>query len=649
MWKGNLKVVWLVLCCAMCALPLSAQGTDEAGARAFAAEFLRGKGAVAKRSAGDLKLLHAAKGGYVFAPSGGEGFVWVSGSKDKNVVAGYSLTGGMRDGTLPTVLADMMDAVPEQRALQKEPERTEPIAPLLSSVWVQEEPFNGKCPYYRYANGTLSATRCLVGCVATAVSEAIRYYAFPEVLLDTLHGWQTEHYELTDVLPGTPIDWAHILDRYDGEYTDEEAEAIQDLSLYCGMACRMNYGVGVSGSNTYKLIEPLQRVFGYRYVNYYDRSMYSPGGWDGVLRHELRRGVPLVYSGFNFQFTGHAFIIDGMDEQGLYHVRWGESDGFYDGYFDIDLLEAYESRESTSEIGSRIGLFCNQSALAFHPEPFEAYAGDTLTYRAEDVTVDAVKFRRTPDTNGWVRAEVTMTNHSKDTIRYTLLAFVSDTQEVADWADVDDVGFTAVTLYPESSTEFSLFCDFKRSGLHYFGLTGDQEHMLYMEPLRVDEGGDYALKVGGGETLHAGTHDVTLRLCVENDSENGWCRDLLTYTLYPADGLHYRAHWRLLELAPGEAMADTVSFGCLEAGTEYILRVRCPWTVVYSYRFTTPKTDGIAYVAEDDEDECRVYSLQGMSMGRVKAKECNDLLGRLPAGMYIIVPRNGKPKKVFNY
>ncbi len=641
-------VLW-VLWCAGCVCRLSAQLPDEVSARECAAAFLNGKGKVFKRSSGSLHLLHSDKGGYVFTPSDGQGFVWIGGSGGNPSVAGYSLTGDVRAVSMPSVWAEVMSVSPDVRDRRDRPERTEPVAPLLSSVWVQDAPYNGKCPYYRYADGTLSKTPCLVGCVATAVSEVIRYYAHPTALLDTLHGWKTDHYELTDVLPGTRIDWEHILDRYDYGYTATEAEAVQDLSLYCGMACRMNYGVGSSGSNISRLLTPLQRVFGYRYVNLYDRSMYSLDSWHDVLRYELRRGVPFVYSGFNFQFNGHAFVIDGMDEQGLYHVRWGESDGFYDGYFDIDLLGEFERKEELTEVGSQMGFFCNQGALAFHPEPIEAYKGDTLTYRPEDVTVDAVRFRGQPDTDGWTTASVTITNHSADTIRYTVLAFMSDTPEVESWSKVDDVGITAVNLYPESTTDFSLHCNFKRSGTHYFGLTGDQQHLLYMEPLRVEEGKGYKLQVGAEEVLRLGAHDIALRMRVENTAEEGRCGDVMAYTLYRKGNPNLMAHWRILDLAPGEEMTDTVSFGGLEAGTEYVIRVRCPWTIVCSYEFSTLASDGVGHVTDGEDGEADVYTLQGVRVGRIGTAGRERGMAGFPKGIYLLVPRGGKPEKVFNY
>lgn len=629
---------------------LSAQLPDEMAARILASDFFRNKTETSKRNGGDLQLLHVGRGGFIYVPADGEGFVWISGKEGEPVVVGYGWGTDVWGASLPPVLAGVMDAMPETFiSTEKKTKITEPVAPLLSSVWVQDAPFNGKCPYYRYENGALSSRPCLVGCVATATSEVMRYYAHPETLLDTLHGWKTEHYELPDVMPGTSIDWVNILDRYDNGYTDAEAEAIQDLSLFCGMACQMNYGIWASGSSIYKLIEPLQRVFGYRYVNLYDRSLYSLGGWDGVLSHELKRGVPLVYCGFNIQFSGHAFVLDGMDGHGFYHIRWGDSNGYFDGYYDIDILEITDRREESPEIGRQMGFFCNQSALAFHPDSIGMCANDTLGYKADDVTLDELTFKRKPDTNGLVTAEVKMTNHSADTIRYTLLAFVADSLEVTDWTDVDDVAITAVNLYPGETSIFDLYCDFKRSGLHYFGLTGDQVHLLYMEPLQVDEGGDYRLNVGEGETLQVGMDDVTLRLRVSNESVEGWCGDLVTYTLYPEGDTHYISHWTLLDLAPGEVMADTLHFGGLEPGTDYLLRVRCPWDVIYTYEFSTLSADCIKSVVADKHKECQLYNLQGVRLACVSSVELKHVLEKLPIGIYIVVRYDGKVEKVYNH
>jgi hypothetical protein len=45
-----------------------------------------------------------------------------------------------------------------------------------------------------------------------------------------------------------------------------------------------------------------------------------------------------MHSGYNPNSgSGHAFVIDGYDSNGLYHVNWGWG-GSYDGYFQLNNL-----------------------------------------------------------------------------------------------------------------------------------------------------------------------------------------------------------------------------------------------------------------------------------------------------------------------
>lgn len=43
-----------------------------------------------------------------------------------------------------------------------------------------------------------------------------------------------------------------------------------------------------------------------------------------------------MYSGAS-SGGGHAFVCDGADGNGLYHINWGWN-GYQDGYFDITIL-----------------------------------------------------------------------------------------------------------------------------------------------------------------------------------------------------------------------------------------------------------------------------------------------------------------------
>lgn len=58
----------------------------------------------------------------------------------------------------------------------------------------------------------------------------------------------------------------------------------------------------------------------------------------------------MVYGGISNvdgQLSGHSFVIDGYDENGLVHVNWGW-DGIGNGYYDIALLNPVVGTESMS-------------------------------------------------------------------------------------------------------------------------------------------------------------------------------------------------------------------------------------------------------------------------------------------------------------
>lgn len=637
---------WCLLVAWLWAMPVCA-GRDEAWQAALA--FWQEKAGGMKRGVASLCLWEASDDAYVFVPDGGHGFVWVGETDGQCAVLGYSLASDVVGKHLPACLEGLMKA---RVAGKGERKRTEPVEPLLTSVWHQHEPFNGMCPYYRYEDGTWGTSRCLVGCVATAASEVMRHHAWPEALLDTLHGWSTPHYELSDVLPGTRLDWEHMLDGYDEDYTEEEARAVQELSLYCGMACQMNYGLNASGSNIYKLMEPLRTVFGYGYVQLYDRSRYSPLSWQSMLEYELRRGVPLVYVGYNVQFTGHAFVLDGMDGEGYYHIRWGEG-GVFDGYFDVDVLNPYERNDRPTEVGREQGLFCNQSVLAFHPAELEPFPGDTLDYAAEDITVGRVAFRRVPDTNGWVTADVSLMNHSADTISYTLLAFTTSGPDSIDWDAVTDVGITAVTLHPGVETTVPVRCQFPQAGSFYFGITGDMVHVPYYEPIEVVAGGGYNLQVGEVEVVGLDATRAAFEVPVTNVASSGRTEALFNYHLLPAGEEKYDASWSVLEVPAGETVRDTVAFSGLCPDAAYTMQVLYPWGVVATCDIRTlPWGTGLDLVkkAGGDDEEFMLYTLQGVALGFVSKMRLAATLKALPGGIYVAVGKQtGTVKKLSNY
>ena len=67
------------------------------------------------------------------------------------------------------------------------------------------------------------------------------------------------------------------------------------------------------------------------------RQNYSDSYWNDMLRREIEAGNPVWYSGFMADYSGHAFVLDGIDDNNYYHVNWGWG-GVYDGFFTLDAL-----------------------------------------------------------------------------------------------------------------------------------------------------------------------------------------------------------------------------------------------------------------------------------------------------------------------
>lgn len=219
------------------------------------------------------------------------------------------------------------------------------VQPLISSEWGQDKPYNDQCPI-SHSTDTHSTGRSATGCVATAMSQIMKYYKYP------LHGQGTAT-TTTDV-PNTPnrkwiytvdfstatYDWDNMLDHYAGvDYSKVQGDAVALLMYHTGMAAKMQYSPDGSGAYTADAATALRDNFLYAStVRVCTRSSYDMLTWMDLVYTELNASRPILYTG-NDAATGygHAFVIDGYQSDGLVHVNWGW-EGTDDGYFDISLL-----------------------------------------------------------------------------------------------------------------------------------------------------------------------------------------------------------------------------------------------------------------------------------------------------------------------
>ncbi len=632
---------------------LDAGPRSRAEAAAIARAFWKHSGDARRAPAADVAARLVASGEgeyYLFAPATAEGFVLVSGDDRLPEVLAYGHTGRWETETMPDAVRELLAGYARQVRSEKAPVTSRTTAravlPLLTSMRHQEAPYNGLCPYYTYADGTVSAERTLVGCVATAVEQIMSYYRYPQMLADTLHGWTTPHYALEDVMPGTRIDWPHILSRYDeGAYSPEQARAVQELSLYCGMGCEMNYGVSASGANLSDYLRTLKRVFSYEYVRFHGRSLYTPSAWTRLIRHELEEGRPVAYAGFNVELSGHAFVVDGVDGEGFYHVNWGYG-GDYDGWFDLDVLNPFERLEDPTEAGRSSGFFCNQTALFMHPTPVEEFPADTLDFKAGDVTFDGVHFPRAPETNGYSPVDFLLTNHHSDTLTYTFEVLTNLPTDTAHFEQGEFVALTAATLPPGEQTTVKTYCRFRRAGTFELSVSDDDVTRPLVVPVTVTRASTSALQFEALELYKVTANGTaTFTVDIANRAVTGWSGQLVTYCLTRDDeAVDYR-HWTFLDLQAGSTQIDTVCFRALTPGERYTLRVRCPWAVVAELTtvIPTPTDFDSPKSLITPETYTAVYRFDGQMLRIFSASQtCSVALRALPAGIYLLRTADGR-------
>ena len=319
---------------------------------------------------------------YVFNRGSGAGFVVVSGDDRALPVLGYSTDGAFDADSVPENMRWWLEGYQQQiewlrnhpdAAPRQAQQLTSSVAPLLDTRWNQGAPYNNLCPAIE---GT-SSGRAWTGCVATATAQIMKYHRWPN------RGRASHSYywsggadgpiELSADFSQSQYQWDDManLYGYDGygtiysresvneewDYaTQAQQDAISQLMSDVGIALNMNYGAGGSGTGSHYVLPALRAYFDYdASMQYLVRTDYENNGgdWDALMRSELDAARPIYYSGSNSN-AGHAFVFDGYDTNGYFHINWGWG-GSSDGYFASTVLNPSDQGAGSSEGGYNSG------------------------------------------------------------------------------------------------------------------------------------------------------------------------------------------------------------------------------------------------------------------------------------------------------
>ena len=349
---------------------------------------------------------------YVFNASAQDGgYVIVAGDDLAPAVLGYSDSGTFDPSDVPPAMAELLDgyaaqiqAIGRGYCAAQLPSSGAAIRPLVKACWSQNSPYNILFPFL--SNGKHAMT----GCVATAMAQVMHYYKWPSRPSQPIPAYTTK--ELSIFMPELPVvdfAWDQMQNTYQTTDTvSAAARAVATLSLYCAQSVNMNFMTGGSSASASDLPAVMSSYFGYKpSARYVLRMNYSSSTWNDMIYSELAASRPVVMRGANAG-GGHAFICDGYDGNGMFHINWGWN-GDSNGYFLLNVLNS-----DTQDLGfvsdDAYGYIKNQEAVVgIEPGP-----GGTSVFEltSSDMTLDSYSGSRT-SSSGTFSAIVSGEFHNK--------------------------------------------------------------------------------------------------------------------------------------------------------------------------------------------------------------------------------------------
>ena len=661
-------------------MPVLAENRSFRQAREIAERHAAKNGAhIGQQSVKRAKVLNkqqsttSSRGYYVFPHDGNCGYTIVSGDDRMPEIVGYSTTDTYSEENMPDGMKHLMQAyeamatalangdakaercLAEKEALAADSTYRQPrVAPLLADVaWGQSEPYNNLCPMYD------GQRRTVTGCVATAMAQLMMYYKYPQTLKSDIPAYQTKSYQLDMPLvsAGERYDWDNMLPQYSGSaYTAEQANAVAKLMYHCGLSAKADHG---PSTGAWCRPNVLVKYWGYDpdVIRHLYREKFSLREWTAILDAELQASRPVYYTGCSTTSGGHAFLCDGADGNGLYHINWGWS-GWSNGYFDITILNSdYSGAESATAPADGYNQTCSM-IVGIMPDNGVADAPLIVTPLL------------TADKNEWVGCDLLTTERADANWSFRL----SIAAEFANYEKTAFDGYVGVGLKDESG----IYLPLSTSKIYLGGM--GENGSYYSEPLRFKivysfpEGRTRIYQIystDGNTWQQCGNSD---KLCYEFDATDTTLRmveDTLSASLASVDEFveGYGASFNLTASTTACSEQDVMLYvygsQTPEKPSEYAqsLYVNIPAKGHVTRRFALrPPSAGDLYVWVCDEDGRELVSAQKFEVAEsqtpmltLASKHVNTTAGDLETenaylwGYRTAVPRVNADKAVLAY
>jgi len=202
------------------------------------------------------------------------------------------------------------------------------VLPLCQSYWNQSPYYNAYCP-----GGSVT------GCVATAMAQILKYWAYPSVGLNSNCYDEAPYGSLCATFDTSNYIWSAMQNTALGDSNNQVAKLMYD----CGVSVNMDYSPTGSGAYVMGGYPSAE----YSYINYfgYDASTINTafydstqqGSWIALLENELNNNRPMQFQGFDPVNGGHSWVCDGYSALNMMHMNWGWG-GYDNGYYYVNSL-----------------------------------------------------------------------------------------------------------------------------------------------------------------------------------------------------------------------------------------------------------------------------------------------------------------------
>lgn len=347
------------------------------------------------------------------------GFVIVSADDRCCPILGYSMNGSFSYHKLPanmmawlkecaiSIQAGILANAPENKVAQRQwdellrpSQEATPLNPksddyLLTSTWEQGSGYNNYCPL-------MNGQHVVVGCVATAMAQIIRYYGKPsrgfgrKSYMHSVYGILAVDFDTTD------YDYSLMPDKIRRSTPANQRDMVSRLCYHCGIVVNMEYQhtghTSGSGAHTSSVPEALT-YFGYTDAQHYSRSNINNDSlWAAMIRNEIDNRRPIEYSGYDNE-GGHAFVLDGYNSSNQYHFNWGWG-GYADGFYSLTTMVGF--------------VFNHEMVINIHPSGWDGHLsrflvspngnGDGTTWsKANSNIIAAMRLNKLVDKEIWLK------------------------------------------------------------------------------------------------------------------------------------------------------------------------------------------------------------------------------------------------------